>query len=256
MHRITLIIILLFYLNISYSQLINIENLRKESKQGWQGSISGNFQFTQNTKTISSFSGDWALQSTQKRHTFLFFGGFSMLKIDTLSKLINGGFEHFRYNYTFTEKGTVTFEIFIQHQFNYIKYLRKRIINGYGPRIRLIDKPGFKLYLAPLIMYEHEIYADDQNTKTDQLKGDFILSFHTLLNPKVTLTHVTYYQPKIDYWKDYRISTQTGIQYELVKNLKLGLSIDLSYDAMPPIKNDILINKLFYSTQNFLSFTF
>jgi len=169
MHRITLIIVMLFHLNLSYSQLINIENLRKESKQGWQGSIAANFQFTKNTKTISSFSGDWALQNTHKRHTFLFFGGFSVLKIDTLSQVINGGFEHFRYNYTLSEKGLVTFEAFVQHQFNYIKYLRKRIINGYGPRIRIINKDGFKLYFAPLMMYEHEIYADDQNTKTNQV---------------------------------------------------------------------------------------
>lgn len=245
-----------FVTQFSYGQLINIETLRKNKKQGWQASVSANYQFTQNTRTISSFNANWGLQYSNNKHTLLIFGGSSILKIDTLDQVLNGGFEHIRYNYTCESRKWLTFEAFVQHQFNYIKYLQRRFINGYGPRFKLIDKDVFTLYLAPLVMFENEVYIDDYNTVTNQIKGDFILTFDFSLNDKVSMNHVTYYQPKLDDWMDYRISSQTGLYFTIIENLKFGVAFDFSYDAKPPVKDNSPLNKLFYSSQNFLSFSF
>jgi hypothetical protein len=238
------------------AQLVNIENLRKNEKQGLQASVSANYSLTKNTKTINSFKADWGIQYLHKQHTFLFLGGFSLLKIDTSQQLINGGFEHLRYNYKINPEGHLSLEAFIQHQTNAIKYLERRIINGYGPRCQVIDGENFDLFLAPMIMYEYEIYNDDYNTITNQMKGDFILTFAWGISDILRMNHVTYFQPKLSNWNDFRLSSQTGFYVTLIKQLKFGVSFDIAYDSKPPVKDGVPLTKLFYTSQNFLTYTF
>lgn len=239
----------------SYAQLVNIETLKKEKKEGWQGAFQGAFSITQNTKKIFSVKGNGGLQYSHQQNTFLFFGNFTFLKIDTLSNLINGGFEHFRYTHRFkNEKWSV--EYFVQHQFNYIKYLKLRAISGGGLRYKLVNTDKIYFHLAPLLMFEHEVYNDDVNTITNYIKGDFIVTFGLNLSENISFSNVTYYQPRIYSWADFRISSETGFRFKFQKNFSFGSSFVLNYDAQPPVKNNVKIEKMFFNLSNTLSYTF
>jgi len=243
-----------FYIN-AHAQLVNIENLKKENKEGWQGGLEGAFLITQNTKKIFSVKGDGGLQFTHQKNTFLLLGNFTFLKIDTLSNLLNGGYEHFRYTHRFkNEKWNV--EFFAQHQFNYIKYLKLRVISGGGLRYKLVNTDKIYFHLAPLLMYEHEVYNDDVNTITNYIKGDFIITFGLTFCKNISFNNVSYYQPRMNSWSDFRVSSETGLGFKIHKNFSFGSNFVLNYDAQPPIKNSVKIEKMFFNLSNTLSYFF
>ncbi len=255
MKKINFILILLFFDTFVFGQLVNIENLKRSTKAGWQGTVSASYLYTENTRTISTLKAYSGIQYTYLQNTYLFFASFSTLKIDTLPNILNGGYEHFRYSHSLSGK-RVSFEGFVQHQFNSIKYLKRRIISGGGVRYKMIKKDNFNLSVAPLLMFEHEEYDDDFNSETNYLKGDIILIFNAKINTMISVNHVTYYQPRLSDWTDFRVSTETMLNIKLIKNLNIGISFSLSYDSQPPIKDKVPINSLFFSSGNTLIYSF
>ena len=267
MKYLSIIILILISLSAK-SQLVNVETKRKSLKEGLQGFVSLSANFTKNTKEIWQAKNIISLQYKKKAHLVLLLNDISFMKVDE-GDLINTGFQHFRYNYTFKDTSFLTLEAFVQHQYNKVKSLKTRIIAGGGPRFKITDKSygKFYLYICPLVMYEYEYLTEDiknlknpNDKETNVLKGDFYVSIGYEINKTFSISNVTYYQPDLSNWSDYRISCDTGLKLKFTDKLALTIIYSLDYDSKPPtFTDDSEIQQLqypMYYVRNTLSYSF
>ncbi len=259
MKRILLLFTILLLAVNSFSQLVNIEEKRKAKKEGIQGDISFSIDLKENTKQIFQFKNSIGVQYVKSPHTILLFNDLSFIQVDNEPALVNSGFQHIRYNYTFQDSSFITWELFAQHQYNSIKLLKRRFISGTGPRFRVIKNKNFRLFIAPLSMYEYELLTDD-STETHKIKADYYTSLFININDIFSISNTTYYQPDYSYWKDFRISSETSLNLQFTEKLSFSIIYDLAYDSDPPVDYTLdepaPIPKLFYSLRNALVYSF
>ena len=232
------------------AQLVNVEKSRKEAKQGIQGHIDMSLMLTQNTKQIFETATSAHVQYLRNRHLFLLLNSISFMRVEG-DNLINNGFQHLRYNYI-PPKGITTFEVFTQHQYNSIRLLKRRFLLGAGPRFRLYENDNIGIYVAPLVMYEHELLNDEHQTQTDKFKGDLYVSVTYALDEKINFSHTTYYQPDFARMSQFRISSETGMEMKFTENFSFLITFDLAYDSYPPAD----IPDLFYTLKNGIKYSF
>ena len=263
----TILVLFLFLPFSGFSQLVNIEKQRKELKDGWVGDVQLSFKITSNTSKIYSGNAGLDLQYTHSNNVFLLLSDLTAMRIykdDSPYDLINKNFEHFRYNYLFPDVKFLTYEAFVQHQQNKIKYQKLRFLAGTGLRFRLINGQKVKYYFAPLLMYEYEVLSDSAQTLTQTLKGDLYHSLTIKFGKAIYLSHVTYYQPAIlnlggtkEYrpFVDFRLSTETSLTFVVIDDkLEISTDFNLSYDSNPP--QELRDKPLFYSLSNKLRVKF
>ncbi len=263
-------LLILSFLLVSFvanGQLVNVEKQRKAAKPGWQGSIEFGFNMVKNTRNISQFSNDVSIQYMHKRHIILILNDITLLRIKSTEKnydLINKNFQHIRYNYRLSDSGIATYELFVQNQQNKIRYIRERFLIGSGLRFRVLNSKKINFYIAPLIMYEYEQLSDSLKSYSRMIKGDFYMSGNLKINDRVSLTHVTYYQPalydlgssvKFELFKDFRLYSETNLNFNIIKkHLDYSLNFELSYDSRPP--EELRNYPLFYNFANKLTIKF
>lgn len=247
-----LFISLFILISTSYlqAQLVNVEKSRKEAKQGFQGFIDLNFSLTQNTRKIFESGTSTLLQYHNDRHTVLLLNNLEFMRVEG-NDLINNGFQHIRYNYTLGS-GFTTAEVFVQHQYNSIRLLRRRLLFGAGPRFRIIENESLGIYIAPLVMLEQEKLNDEENTFTNKFKGDLYASITWSLDERISFSHTTYYQPDLAKVSEFRLASDSGLEIELSKRFAFILTFNLAYDSHPP--DDI--PGLFYSLKNGIKYNF
>lgn len=231
--RVFIILLSILFLNqFSYAQIVNVEK-----KRSTESGFNANFKFSLNVSNtgnmLTQIANTTDVQYHNRKSSFIFLNDLSLLRYDG-GDLINDGFQHLRYNYTVQDTGFLTLELFTQHQYNEQKILKRRILVGGGPRFRLIKTPKLLLYFAPLIMYEHEQRSDEAKTRTDFIRGDAYTNVSFKISKELSLNHISYYQPKLDEFKNYRYSGETGLKINITKYLAFSSSFAMDYDAMPP----------------------
>lgn len=232
------------------AQLVNVEKSRKEAKQGIQGHIDMNLMLTQNTKQIFETATSAHVQYLRNRHLFLLLNSISFMRVEG-DNLINNGFQHLRYNYM-PEERIVAFEVFTQHQYNSIRLLQRRFLLGTGPRFRVYENDNIGLYIAPLVMYEHELLNDEHHTQTDKFKGDLYVSATYAVDERINFSHTTYYQPDFARLREFRLSSETGLEMKFSQSFSFLITFDLAYDSHPPAD----IPDLFYTLRNGIKYSF
>jgi len=246
------ILILSFqFLTETKAQLINIESWRSTMRDTLQGQVAFALQLTQNTKSIHQITNSIGIHRNQKAHTFLFLNNILFVQVNN-EKLVNSGYQHFRYNYTFRDTGRFTLEGFVQHQYNSVRFLKTRFLLGFGPRLKIIDKPNFYMFFASPLMYEYEELTNNLEQKSNLLKGDIYISTGAEINSQISFWLVTYYQPDILNFSDFRLSTDSGVKFVIYKRLSISFVYSVSYDSQPPST----IPKTFYTFNNVVSYSF
>ena len=231
------------------AQLVNIEKLRKDKKEGIQGAAALSLTLTQNTKQIFQALNQVNLQYHKEKHTLLLINNIGFMRVEG-DNLINNGFQHLRYNYQVTD--LLTLEAFTQHQYNAIRLLKQRFLLGGGPRFRLIETEQFALFLAPLVIYEFESLSDDQATETRKFKGNFYVSARLNITERVFFTHTTYYQPDFAIFREFRLASDTSLEMKISERFSFEVIFDLLYDSHPPQE----IPNTFYTLRNGLRYSF
>jgi hypothetical protein len=234
----------------SVAQVVNIENLRLKGKdKGWTGSEMLNFAFTQNTSQIWQIGNRLKLGYLDGQHSVLFTSTLNFVKAD-VNDFVNDGFEHLRYNYQLKDSGMVSFELFKQFQYNKVQAIRLRSIYGGGVRVHAINQDSAQLIVGVTPFAEFEDVTDGTYNRHVRLGGYFSLDVQ--FSKTFGFNTITYYQPDIIYWKDYRLSHETSIRAGITRQLGLRVIFNLNYDSFPPAG----IPQSFYSISNAISFTF
>lgn len=245
-----ILLFLFFWQNIN-GQVVNVEKKRKGEDEGFQGKIGFGFQLLDNGKNVMQFNNNIDLQYKNGAHLFLLLNDLNMMRIDD-ENIVNSGFQHLRYNYTLKDSSFLQIDAFGQSQYNPIKLLSQRFVVGLGPRLRLLNHNEAKIYIASPVMYEYEKLSDSLTSISRFIRLDLYASITWDISESLTMRSITYYQPHISRFIDYRISSETIFSFKITDKLEFNTGFEATYDSEPPED----IQKLFYYWRNKLSFSF
>jgi putative salt-induced outer membrane protein YdiY len=240
--------IMIFILMVATSlSQINIEKYRTSAdSSGFSGNVNiditamtGNTDF-QFINLNSRLNQNWIAS-----YTFLVAnGGFGW---DKGEKIFNQALAHLRHVQDLNND--IQIEAFTQYDFNKKRLLTGRELIGGGFRFKLIKQDDMKLRLGTSYFYEHENYDVPANSNhgnnlfTNRLST--YLTYELKLKEDVQLVLISYYQPHIDKWEDYRIISDNSLIVSLSSLLDINISFSLRFDSRPPetIKNTDTITK-------------
>ncbi|MEM6768170.1 MAG: DUF481 domain-containing protein [Bacteroidota bacterium] len=236
---------------LTQAQLVNTEKLRKDKKEdGFSGEVSLNGSFLRNTRSIYRAGSFSRLEYRKAASRLMLFTSFNFSEADKKS-LVNNGYLHLRFNRELNDN--LTLEAFSQVQYNQIQIIRARMIQGIGPRFKLIQNDTLSMFVGSLYMYEYEEISDDLQLNKHYRLSTYI-SCGYAFSKTFSLDHITYYQPRPDRFRDYRILTETLLTFTLYQNLSFQFSFNLLFDSKPP--DPTSIPESIYSIANGLSYTF
>ncbi|TYP99862.1 uncharacterized protein DUF481 [Tenacibaculum adriaticum] len=231
------------------SQIINVENLRRVTDtSGWSGYTRFDFQLIKNKNSIFVLSNDVRVQYKTKNHLWLLINDVDFKKANS-TKLVSKNAQHLRYNYRFHSK--ITWEAFLQSQEDEISAIRFRGLAGTGFRFKFFKSEEYKFYLGSLLMFEHE----NSNSQIKRIHNDWrnssYLSFSLYPKENVTVVSTTYFQPRLNQFSDFRVSSQTSVILTIFKNLAFTATFSYQFDKFPvegvPKEQYTLKNGLVYS---------
>jgi hypothetical protein len=232
-------IIFIFFLLQSLivnAQLVNVESQRIQSDSvRFVGLLDASYAYQKNnTDNLSIFSLNLTSQLKLKslKDYFLFIANTDYSSANN-QQLSNSVMIHFRYSRRLTK--FIKLESFIQHQKNIPLGIISRDLTGVGTRTKILTINSSKIYFGSLYMLELLKTIDTYNSNQINHRLATYLSF-SIKFPKDLgeFNSVTYYQPKINSFSNYRISTQDVINLKLTKKLLFTFNFYYSYDAIAP----------------------
>jgi hypothetical protein len=218
-----------------------------DTTEGFKGNIEVGFTFIQNINDIFQSNNSANLHYIKKKHHVLSMTN-SNLSVVNSNRLVNDGFQHFRYIYKLND--VFTPEAFTQLQHNQVLRIKARWLNGFGGRLALVEQDSVRLYFAALYMYEieHELTG----FKNHHHRFSNYISFGLPIGKQISLDFIGYYQPDINNPKDFRVSTQIQLDMRITEKFGFRMSGSWFYDSYPPEG----IRNAFFNFRNSFRYTF
>ena len=230
------------------AQVINIENKRfLNDTNGFVGRTDLYFNITQNTQQVISLGVNVHMQYQHNKHRFLAISDLAFIKA-AQTDFVNNGYQHLRYSYKAANR--ITWENFIQAQYNVILKLDRRYLVGTGPRFRIFKKKNFRLYAAALYMYEYQVQDNETIIQYNHRMSSYV-TFNIGFN-KLDFSNTTFYQPLLNDFSNYRIASDSNLDIVLTGHFNFRVGFNLLYDTNQPPG----IPALVYTLKNGLSFKF
>lgn len=243
-----LTLVFFFFTLTNYAQLVNAESKRIQNDSIRFTSIfecNFNASKTNNIKVSAlNFNFTGQLKSRNFSNYYLFFGNYERNELNA-NIVTNATMFHFRYNKKLSK--SVRLELFAQIQNNRILNIQIRNLYGLGTRIKFYKHKLLSAYLGNSYMFEYQkLYQDENNTFQFHRLNNY-LSFHLKnKNHTIEVNSITYYQPSIEDFKNYRFSHESSLNFKITKSLFYNTSISLGFDNMPALG----ISKNNYSFKN------
>jgi hypothetical protein len=225
----------------SAQTVLNAETLRHEVlkiRNKWNGEASIDFSITKNTNNIFKIVTDIGIGYNDGKNLWMIKSNINFNK--TAGEAFeNSGTQHFRYNRKLGEKTKL--EVFAQGQYDQISEIKFRGLAGLGPRFKLSknrkksEDEKHRIYLGLLIMYEYEKSKETDGIIIQKdVRSSSYFSFTLLINDGIKVISTTYFQPKIDLLKDYRISSEfiLKIKFPSKDSIKLEPHETALYDVI------------------------
>ncbi|MCK0125457.1 DUF481 domain-containing protein [Gelidibacter sp. F2691] len=249
--RFLIMMLLVLFGGVAQAQVINIETMRRKTDSAkWTGSLSLDASFIKNKNSIFKIANKAHVQYNNSKELWLFVNDLKFEKAAGES-FVNKGTQHLRYNHRLTE--TVKMEVFAQAQYDAISEIDFRGLLGVGPRFKLSSNEDYRFYLGTLIMYEYEKASEiEVNNVNENLRASTYFSFSLYPTETLGIISTSYYQPRLDAFKDYRLSSTTSILLKIWENLSFKTTFTYNFDAYPVVT----IPKAQYELTNGLLYTF
>lgn len=233
---------------ISKAQVINIESKRfLNDTNGFVGRSDLNFNINQNTQQVLTFGINVHAQYQKNKSRFMAISDLALIKAAE-TDFVNNGYQHLRYSYKLANR--VTWESFLQAQYNLVLKLDKRYLAGTGPRFKLFKKKHFRLYTAAHYMYEFQSQNRETIIQYNHRMSSYI-TFNIDFN-KIDLSSTTFYQPLLTDFSNYRIANDSNLDIGINSHFSFRVGFNMLYDNnQPPGVPDLV-----YTLKNGLSFKF
>lgn len=232
-----LCLILIYFLPANLNaQVLNIERERlKTDTTGLAGSVKVNVNVIKNVEKLTEIGFFSHLQYKSSRSLYLLLLDYNLIK-SAKDDFSNKGMSHLRYNFKLTP--VVSMEAFTQAQFNKVLGINFRALVGAGPRFKILGSNHFRLYSGLAWMVEHEepVKIEDipvNNSFETVHRLSTYLSFTLKLTDNLMVTNTTYFQPRPDKLKDYRVSTDLAAIFKITKTMSFTFSYAYLFDKVP-----------------------
>lgn len=236
---------------LAKGQIINVESLRfTRDSLGFYGQENFNLDLTKNTQRLFTFNNNLALQYQKPRNTWMLLSNLNFSFSDN-SDFERDGYFHLRYAWDIND--ILALEAFEQYQVDVPLRIEQRILSGLGLRAKLKKQEGRAIYFGSAVMYEYDVERGTDNINTDFRMSNY-LTTSMKSNSGFRMTGVVYYQPRLNYWADFRLSGQLQLAFTLFKNLDFASTASLNYDAFPV--QGFNIPNLTYKLVNGVVYTF
>ncbi len=224
-----LVLFAVLCLNLN-AQVVNIESKRmRTDTTGWSGSAEASFQLSKSTTEIFDLGGKLHFQYKGKKSLWLFLNEFRFIRGEG-TDFVNSGFAHVRYNHKVT-KELLRWEAFVQYQYNKSLDVGLRGLAGTGPRFKIYDSDKFRAYSAILYMFEYQESVDKSIIERNHRTSSYLSI--TLNLGKMEFSNTTYFQPNIKNIKDYRIASQSDLEFEIFEDFNFKTGFSYRYDTTP-----------------------
>lgn len=225
----------LFFLS-AYAQ-VNTEKFRKEfNETGFFGKVSlaaglasGNSEFV-NVKSAARV--DYA----GKDFDFFLVGNYEFQEAKS-EKVVNKGFAHLRS--IITLNSSLSLEFFLQKEFNQFILLEDRNLAGSGLRLDVVklfsdenDSP-VEIFGGAGLMFENELYDISVSPETNLFRSTNYLTIKWQVNEGFSFIAINYFQFDVERLNDYRIVSDTGVNFLITKNLSFNSSLSWRFDNEP-----------------------
>lgn len=230
------------------AQVINIETKRfLNDTNGFVGRSDLNFNINQNVQQVMSFGINVHAQYQYNKHRILGISDLAIIK-GANQDFLNNGYQHLRYSYKIAK--LITWENFLQAQYNLVLKLDKRYLAGSGPRFRVIKKKHFRLYAASLYMYEFQSQDQERIIQYNHRSSSYI-SFNIDYD-KFDFTTTGFYQPLLSDFNNYRIAIDSNLGITINTHFSFRVGFNMLYDTHQPPG----IPDLVYGLRNGISLRF
>jgi len=221
----------LVFPNSLHSQIVNIEDKRSTFTDsiGWYetGDLSG--QWKKNKNEIFNANAGFQIEFQYKKRILLSISKINFAKVDK-KNYINEGFQHLRYTRLINK--ILGYEAFGQAQYNEQLSLKLRILFGTGMRFRICQGKS-KCNFGLSLMYEY-----DEESTEDITHKDFRLSSYFSaaipITEKVKFFSTSYYQPLVNNFNDFRLSSQSKLVMAITKKISATITFSILYDSRAP----------------------
>lgn len=167
----------------------------------------------------------------------------------------DNAFAHYRHRYEISPDWGL--EAYAQINRDPFARLTERTLWGGGARwIWFEESQKSAAYFGAGAFHEKEIRAEAAGTtdRTDfeTWRANAYLVLKYQFNHQVSLINNTYYQPALHDTANFRLLEQASMMLKVVENLDLKLSLEITYDSIPP--QTVKPSDVFYSMGLSLSF--
>lgn len=235
------------------AQVSNVEARRvKTDTTGWYGEFDTGFKVVREVGNVFSSSSSARVQYKTPKSIYLALGEYNWSGARG-ENYTNNAFLHLRYNRNIV-KTWMKWEVFTQVQFNKITRINLRLLNGTGPRFKLLDKEKSAMYLGTLYMYEFtkELNHEDKILYLKEHRMSSYFSFSLFPVDNISVISTTYYQPRLNAWNDFRVANASEFRAKVTKRLVLSMIYKFNYDAFPAED----INRVTHSFENKIGIVF
>jgi hypothetical protein len=164
---------------------------------------------------------------------------------------VNQGYQHLRFSRDINYFLTLSY--FSQIQTNPVLRIKTRVLNGAGPRFNLQPYGKNSVMIGSMLMHEYEEELDTAIYHSD-FRASIFVFYKMKIAENVNVNSITYFQPRLDYFEDFRVSSTLDVTLFINQKINWSVSFNLLYDAFPVFDKNI--PNLTYSFRNGLSYKF
>lgn len=225
-----------------HAQIVNIEDRRSNQADSvaLYELLELGVDWRKDKRQIFNLNVSAQVEFQQKNRAFISLTKFNYSRIDG-ENYVNSGFQHLRYNNKLNK--WLTYELFGQVQYNEQLYLKLRALAGTGLRMAIISKGKQHVYCGVAYMYEYSEETLGELIHQDNRLSNY-LSFSVWPTDMIKIASTTYYQPLLNNFDDFRLTTQAKAIYTVTQKMKLTTTFSLQYDSRAPEESVKLVHRL------------
>ncbi len=255
--RLITFLTLLLVPSFTNAQIANIEKFRldKDTANLWMGNASFGFASKKQKNIVSEYTTYFNMAYLSKKHSYMTLNYSDLQQVDKY-KYISEGYTHWRIN--FLRRNRLSYEPFIQFQYDKGRGLTKRNLYGFSFRLSLLkyhkEKDRLDIGVSTGAMYEDEewrgkvirfgVEGDTGKAATQFIKSTNNIFLRATLHEKITLFTSVYYQARYEKFFNPRIVSDIQLVFKVTKLLSLSSGFNSTYDSYPIVEGNIFTYKL------------